>query len=74
MKNVPHTRPPPREYCSLGSQMWKIPDILLTIFGVILMVSPLALWIAWTNAIFIGVLVAALVSLIGAVIITRSQG
>jgi hypothetical protein len=53
--------------------MWTIPDILLTIFGVILMVSPLALWIAWTTAIFIGVLVAALVSLIGAVIITRTQ-
>jgi hypothetical protein len=54
--------------------MWTVPDILLTLFGVILMVSPLALWIAWTNEIFIGVLVAALVSLIGAVIITRSQG
>ena len=53
--------------------MWTIPDILLAIFGVILMVSPLALWIAWTTAIFIGVLVAALVSLIGAVVITRTQ-
>ena len=57
-----------------GRYMWTVPDILLTLFGVILMVSPLALWIAWTNEIFIGVLVAALVSLIGAVVITRSQG
>jgi hypothetical protein len=54
--------------------MWTVPDILLTLFGVILMVTPLALWVAWTTAIFTGVLVAALLSLIGAVIITKSQG
>ena len=57
-----------------GRYMWTVPDILLTLFGVILMVTPLALWVAWTTAIFTGVLVAALLSLIGAVIITRSQG
>ena len=51
--------------------MWTVPNILLTIFGVVLMVTPLALWVAWTTTIFIGVLVAALISLIGAVIVTR---
>jgi ABC-type phosphate transport system permease subunit len=53
--------------------MWTVPNILLTIFGLILMVTPLALWIAWTTAIFTGVLAAALLSLIGAVIITKTQ-
>jgi hypothetical protein len=57
-----------------GRYMWTVPDILLTLFGVVLMVTPLALWVAWTTAIFTGVLVAALLSLIGAVIITRRQG
>ena len=51
--------------------MWTVPNILLTIFGLVLMVAPLALWVAWTITIFIGVLVAALISLIGAVIVTR---
>ena len=53
--------------------MWTVPNILLTIFGLILMVTPLALSIAWTTAIFTGVLAAALLSLIGAVIITKTQ-
>ncbi len=57
-----------------GGYMWTVPDILLTLFGVVLMVTPLALWVAWTTAIFTGVLVAALFSLIGALIITRRQG
>ena len=51
--------------------MWTVPNILLTIFGLVLMVTPLALWVAWTITIFIGVLVAALISLIRAVIVTR---
>ena len=51
--------------------MWTVPNILLTIFGLVLMVTPLALWVAWTITIFTGVLVAALISLIGAVIVTR---
>ena len=51
--------------------MWTVPNILLTIFGLVLMVTPLALWVSWTITIFIGVLVAALISLIGAVIVTR---
>ena len=51
--------------------MWTVPNILLTIFGLVLMVTPLALWVAWTTTIFTGVLVAALISLIGAVIVTR---
>ena len=51
--------------------MWTVPNILLTIFGLVVMVTPLALWVAWTITIFIGVLVAALISLIGAVIVTR---
>ena len=51
--------------------MWTVPNILLTIFGLVLMVTPLALWVAWTTTIFPGVLVAALISLIGAVIVTR---
>ena len=51
--------------------MWAVPNILLTIFGLVLMVAPLTLWVAWTTTIFIGVLVAALISLIGAVIVTR---
>ena len=51
--------------------MWTVPNILLTIFGLVLMVTPLALWVAWTTAIFIGVLVATLISMIGAVIVTR---
>ena len=42
--------------------MWTVPNILLTIFGLVLMVTPLALWVAWTITIFIGVLVAALIS------------
>ena len=53
--------------------MWTVPNILLTIFGLVLMVTPLALWVAWTITIFIGVLVAALISLIGAVIVTRTK-
>ena len=53
--------------------MWTVPNILLTLFGLVLMVTPLALWVAWTTAIFTGVLVAALLSLIGAVILTRSK-
>ena len=51
--------------------MWTVPNILLTIFGLVLMVTPLALWVAWTTMIFIGVLVAALISMMGAVIVTR---
>ena len=51
----------------------KAPDMLLILFGLGLMAAPLALWVAWTKAIFIGVLVAALASLIGAVVITRTQ-
>ena len=51
--------------------MWTVPNILLTIFGLVLMVAPLALWVAWTTTIFIGALVAALISMIGAVIVTR---
>ena len=53
--------------------MWTVPNILLTIFGVVLMATPLALWVAWTTTIFIGVLVAALMSMIGAVIVTRTK-
>ena len=53
--------------------MWTVPNILLTIFGLVLMVTPLALWVAWTTTIFTGVLVAALISLIGAVIVTRTK-
>ena len=53
--------------------MWAVQDILLTIFGVVLMATPLALWVAWTTTIFIGVLVAALMSMIGAVIVTRTK-
>ena len=53
--------------------MWTVQDILLTIFGVVLMATPLALWVAWTTTIFIGVLVAALMSMIGAVIVTRTK-
>ena len=53
--------------------MWTVRDILLTIFGVVLMATPLALWVAWTTTIFIGVLVAALMSMIGAVIVTRTK-
>ena len=53
--------------------MWTVPNILLTIFGLVLMVTPLALWVAWTTAIFTGVLIAALISLIGAVIVTRTK-
>ena len=53
--------------------MWTVQDTLLTIFGVVLMATPLALWVAWTTTIFIGVLVAALMSMIGAVIVTRTK-
>ena len=53
--------------------MWTVPNILLTIFGVVLMVTPLALWVAWATTIFAGVLGAALISLIGAVIVTRTK-
>ena len=53
--------------------MWTVQDILLTIFGVVLMATPLALWVAWTTTIFIGVLVAAVMSMIGAVIVTRTK-
>ena len=53
--------------------MWTVPNILLTIFGLVLMVTPLALWVAWTTTIFTGVLLAALISLIGAVIVTRTK-
>ena len=53
--------------------MWTVPNILLTIFGLVLMVTPLALWVALTTTIFTGVLVAALISLIGAVIVTRPK-
>ena len=53
--------------------MWTLQDILLIIFGVVLMATPLALWVAWTTTIFIGVLVAAVISMIGAVIVTRTE-
>ena len=53
--------------------MWTVQDILLIIFGVVLMAMPLALWVAWTTTIFIGVLVAAVISMIGAVIVTRTK-
>ena len=53
--------------------MWTVPNILLTIFGLVLMVTPLALWVAWTTTIFTGVLVAAFISLIGAVTVTRTK-
>ena len=53
--------------------MWTVQDILLTIFGVVLMATPLALWVAWTTTIFIGVLVAAAISMIGAVIVARTE-
>ena len=53
--------------------MWSVPNICLTIFGLVLMVTPLALWVAWTTTIFIDVLVAAFISIIGAVIVTRSK-
>ena len=53
--------------------MWTVQDILLTIFGVVLMATPLALWVAWTTTIFIGVLVAAVISMIGVVIVTRTE-
>ena len=49
------------------------PNVLLTIFGLVLMVTPLALWVAWTTTIFTGVLVAAFISLIGAVTVTRTK-
>ena len=53
--------------------MWTVQDILLTIFGVVLMATPLALWVAWTTTIFIGVLAAAAMSLWGVVIVTRTK-
>ena len=53
--------------------MWTVPNILLTIFGVVLMVTPLALWVAWTPTIFAGVLSAAAMSLWGVVIVTRTK-
>ena len=53
--------------------MWTVPNVLLTIFGLVLMVTPLALWVAWTTTIFTGVLVAAFISLIGAVTVTRTK-
>ena len=53
--------------------MWTVRDILLIIFGVVLMATPLALWVAWTTTIFIGVLVAAVMSMIGALIVTRTE-
>ena len=53
--------------------MWTVPNVLLTIFGLVLMVTPLALWVAWTTTIFTGVLVAAFISLIGAVTVTRNK-
>ena len=53
--------------------MWTGPNVLLTIFGLVLMVTPLALWVAWTTTIFTGVLVAAFISLIGAVTVTRTK-
>ena len=53
--------------------MWTGPNVLLTIFGLVLMVTPLALWVAWTATIFTGVLVAAFISLIGAVTVTRTK-
>ena len=53
--------------------MWTVQDILLVIFGMVLMATPLALWVAWTTTIFIGVLVAAIISMIGAVIVTRAE-
>ena len=53
--------------------MWMVQDILLTIFGVVLMATPLALWVAWSPTIFAGVLAAALMSMIGAVIVTRTK-
>ncbi len=37
------------------------------------MITPLALWVAWTTTIFTGVLVTAFISLIGAVIVTRAD-
>ena len=53
--------------------MWTGPNVLLTIFGLVLMVTLLALWVAWTTTIFTGVLVAAFISLIGAVTVTRTK-
>ena len=53
--------------------MWAGRDILLTIFGVVLMVTPLALWGAWTTTIFAGVLSTAAMSLWGVVIVTRTK-
>ena len=37
------------------------------------MVTPLALWVAWTPTIFAGVLSAAAMSLWGVVIVTRTK-
>ncbi len=48
-------------------------NILLIVFGLVLMITPLALWVAWTTTIFTGVLVTAFISLIGAVIVTRAD-
>ena len=53
--------------------MWTGPNVLLTMFGLVLMVTPLALRVAWTTTKFTGVLVAAFISLIGAVIVTRTK-
>ena len=53
--------------------MWTVNNILLTIFGVVLMVTSLALWVAWTTTIFAGVLGTAAISLIGAVIVTKTK-
>ena len=53
--------------------MWTGPNVLLTMFGLVHMVTPLALWVAWTTTIFTGVLVAAFISLIGAVTVTRTK-
>ena len=53
--------------------MWTVQNSLLTIFGVVLIVTPLAFWVAWTTTIFAGVLGAAAISLIGAVIVTRTK-
>ena len=53
--------------------MWTGPNVLITMFGLVLMVTPLALWVAWTTTIFTGVLVAAFISLIGAVTVTRTK-
>ncbi len=39
-------------------------EFLQTFFGIILLVTPLALWVAWTEAIFLGVILVCVVAML----------